>query len=108
MDSKKINYAHNDLLQIASELGAIGVFLALATLILTVVSRGLPVTALVAIALMPALLLAGVYDAHLSAIPGTAIAFTSLIALAALRNPRKEVHRVPFEFHFNTKEIPGQ
>lgn len=88
MDSKKINYAHNDLLQIASELGSVGVLLFLFTLFMTVIGRDLPFAAPITIALLLPLLLAGVYDAHLSAIPGTAVVMIAIMGLAAFRNPR--------------------
>ncbi len=90
MDAKSVNYAHNDALQVASELGAVGLLAFLALLLLPLTRSG-GTAALICWGALPALLFAGVYDAHLTAIPGTATVALALMALgAAARRPQPE------------------
>jgi len=82
MDRAGVNYAHDDALQISSELGFPGLLLFALLLLLPLRQRrGLAARAWWAA--LPALLLAGIYDAHLTAIPGTAAGMLTLAALAA-------------------------
>lgn len=88
MDRQAVNYAHNDALQLASELGVPGVALFAALLVLPLgrrsgVSSPSPLPWLNWWATLPPLLLVSVYDAHLTAIPGTSLWVLALAALAA-------------------------
>jgi O-antigen ligase len=90
MDRAAVNYAHNDALQLASELGLPGVLLVAGLLGLPLFSRKQTnlrrVTRLSWWAALPALLLSGLYDAHLTAVPGTMILVFGLAALAVGRS----------------------
>jgi len=96
MDSAGVNYAHNDALQMASELGLPGAVLFAAVLLLPLFARQKAPSSLQRPSArfpggfarltwwsaLPPLLLAGLYDAHLTAIPGTAAGMLALAALA--------------------------
>lgn len=86
MDAKAVNYAHNDYLQIMSELGLVGLALFL-MVALTPLSRP---TATLPFVLWPPALLAlaftGVYDGHLTVLPGTFLTAFALCGLAASLN----------------------
>ena len=83
VDRYAVNYAHNDALQVGAELGSPGVVLYGLVLLLPLIRRGRSFSRLVWWSALPALLFAGTYDAHLTAIPGTAVVAFGLAALAA-------------------------
>jgi len=83
VDRKAVNYAHSDVLQQGAELGIPGVVLYGLVLLLPLCRRGRSLPRLLWWSALPALLFAGLYDAHLTAIPGTAMAALTLAALAA-------------------------
>lgn len=85
MDRAAINYAHSDALQLSSEFGLPEAVLFL-PLLLPAVRRGAGFGWRVWWSVLPTLLLAGLYDAHLTAIPGT---FAGVLALA-VTSPRAQ------------------
>jgi O-antigen ligase len=89
MDQGAVNYAHNDALQLAAELGLPGALLVAGLLVLPLFSSKQAGVARVAhlswCAALPALLLSGLYDAHLTAVPGTMMLAFGLAALAVGR-----------------------
>lgn len=93
MDRGSVNYAHSDALQMSAELGLPGALL-FALLLLAPLRRGQSVATLAWWAACPALLFAGLYDAHLTAIPGTATGMLILAGLAARGDAQRE-RRVP-------------
>ncbi|GHF42577.1 hypothetical protein GCM10017781_18610 [Deinococcus metalli] len=88
IDRQLVNYAHNDTLQMAAETGAVGAALYWLTLLLPLTSRSGRLAALTWWSALPALAFAGLYDAHLTAIPGTAAVAFTLLGLAAQRQER--------------------
>lgn len=93
-DARLVNYAHNDVLQVGAELGGVGVALFAGVLLLPLLGKFLDrrraLGTLAWAAGLPALAFAGVYDGHLTAIPGTAAFALALCALAAVRLPHKQ------------------
>ncbi|WP_051963080.1 O-antigen ligase family protein [Deinococcus misasensis] len=81
-----VNYAHNDVLQILSELGLVGLGLWLAVLLLAMVHR-IQVFQLVLLTPLLIYLFTGIYDSHLTSIPGTMVSFYAVLGLAALKPP---------------------
>lgn len=87
-EGMSVNYAHNDVLQIGSELGAVGVLLFLGLLVVPLWTRRAGLGTLVWYAALPPLLVSSIYDAHLSVIPGTMITAFALLALATVQTER--------------------
>lgn len=93
MDRKNVNYAHNDVLQITSELGGVGILLFSVVFTLSVTSRlssstlrpAIEATWLTTLGLIPPLLFSGIYDAHVTAIPGTGVFIFALLGLGMSR-----------------------
>ncbi len=83
MDRAAVNYAHNDALQLTAELGLPGALLFFPLLFLPLLRRPGGFSWLVWWSALPPLLFSGLYDAHLTAIPGTAAGMLTLAALAA-------------------------
>ncbi|OOV12700.1 O-antigen ligase family protein [Deinococcus sp. LM3] len=84
--STYVNYAHNDALQVAAELGLIGAALLAVTLLVSLIGRGWTPLAMTGAAALPVYLFTGLYDSHLSAIPGTMIgAYVLILGARALR-----------------------
>lgn len=92
VESMSVNYAHNDLLQIASEFGGVGVLFFVLILILPLWTRRGGLGALIWWSALPPLLVSGIYDAHLSVIPGTMMTAFTLIALATVDTKRSIKH----------------
>ncbi|GGS26125.1 O-antigen ligase family protein [Deinococcus knuensis] len=86
-DGQYVNYAHSDYLMVAVELGLIGAALLSLTLLGSLIGRGWTTLALTGTALLPVYLFTGLYDSHLSAIPGTMIGAYVLIIGARRRQP---------------------
>lgn len=84
-DARLVNYAHNDTLQLAAELGWPGVALFALLLLTPFAARGWTVTTCLWTAALPALALAGIYDAHMTVIPGSMLVVYALCGLAAVR-----------------------
>jgi len=105
VDRQAVNYAHNDVLQLGSELGLPGVVLYGLVLLLPLLRRGRSLPRLLWWSALPALLFAGLYDAHMTAIPGTAVAALSLAALAAMPSHGWE-QRTARQKPRNTSSIP--
>ncbi|MFT2718940.1 O-antigen ligase family protein [Deinococcus sp. A31D244] len=74
-----VNYAHSDYLQVAAEVGLIGAALLSLTLLSSLIGRGWAPLAMTGAAILPVYLFTGLYDSHLSAIPGTMIGAYVLI-----------------------------
>lgn len=87
-DGQYVNYAHSDYLMVAVELGLIGAALLSVTLLVSLIGRGLSVLALTGTALVPVYLFTGLYESHLSAIPGTMIGAYVLILGARVLQPK--------------------
>ena len=87
-EGMSVNYAHNDVLQIGSELGAVGVSLFLGLLVVPLWSRRAGLGTLIWYATLPPLLVSSIYDAHLSVIPGTMLTAFTLLALATVQIQR--------------------
>ncbi|WP_189056541.1 O-antigen ligase family protein [Deinococcus daejeonensis] len=68
-----VNYAHSDYLQVAAELGLLGAALMSVTLLSVMYRRGLGLLAMTGSAILPVYLFTGLYESHLSAIPGTMV-----------------------------------
>jgi O-antigen ligase len=88
MDHKNVNYAHNDSLQLLAELGLPGLLAAASVLLLPLAVRrpqSTQVSWLMWAGLLAPLLFAGIYDAHVTAIPGTFVVIFTLSSLAAAR-----------------------
>lgn len=86
IDALFVNYAHNDALQIAAELGLTGAALLAFTLLVSLIGRGWTPLAMTGAAALPVYLFTGLYDSHLSAIPGTMIgAYVLILGARALR-----------------------
>lgn len=83
MDRAAVNYAHNDVLQIGSELGGIGIVLYLLILFLPFSLRGSHIGLLIWISVLISTGLSSIYDAHITAIPGTGLFVLTCCGLAA-------------------------
>ncbi|MBX8465564.1 O-antigen ligase [Deinococcus sp. RIT780] len=85
-DGQYVNYAHSDYLMVTVELGLIGAALLSVTLLVSLIARGLSLLALTGTALVPVYLFTGLYESHLSAIPGTMIgAYVLILGARALQ-----------------------
>ncbi|GGR93184.1 O-antigen ligase family protein [Deinococcus sedimenti] len=83
-----VNYAHSDYLMILAELGTVGAALLTLTVLLAMYRRGWTVLSLSGAAILPVYLFTGLYDSHLSAIPGTMIgAFALILGARAATTP---------------------
>ncbi len=98
-EGMSVNYAHNDVLQIGSELGAVGVLLFLGLLGVPLWTRHAGLGTLIWYAALPPLLVSSVYDAHLSVIPGTMITAFALLALATVQTERTDPFTSSAEEH---------
>lgn len=97
-EGMSVNYAHNDVLQIGSELGAVGVFLFLGLLVLPLWTHRSGLGTLIWYAALPPLLVSSIYDAHLSVIPGTMITAFALLALATVQTSgSRTAEKAPLE-----------
>lgn len=93
MDRKSVNYAHNDVLQVASELGSVGLIL----LIFLVLSIFCPpikrakegVFWITACTSFLSLIFSGIYDAHITVIPSTSLFFMMSLSFADLGSTAK-------------------
>lgn len=85
-DGQYVNYAHSDYLMVAAELGLIGATLLSLALLGSMIGRGWTPLAMTGAAALPVYLFTGLYDSHLSAIPGTMIgAYVLILGARALR-----------------------
>ncbi|GGR58544.1 hypothetical protein GCM10008959_20290 [Deinococcus seoulensis] len=91
MDRKSVNYTHNDALQLASEIGTVGLVLFGALFASTLLGTGL--MTLLAWGLVPVLVFVGIYDAHLTAIPGTSAVALAFLGMAAGRTSARDERR---------------
>ncbi|WP_147363451.1 O-antigen ligase family protein [Deinococcus sp. RM] len=73
-----VNYAHSDYLMVLSELGRTGAALLAMVIVLALFRRGKTVLSFTGLAILPVYLFTGLYDSHLSAIPGTMLVAFSL------------------------------
>lgn len=85
IDHGTVNYAHNDGLQLLAEVGVPGLVFALLTLLLPLVRRYSNLAMFIWWATVPAVLFVGLFDAHATAIPGTAAILFAISSLAAVR-----------------------
>ncbi|GAA0501754.1 O-antigen ligase family protein [Deinococcus depolymerans] len=86
VDGQYVNYAHSDYLMVAVELGLIGAALLSITLLVSLIGRGWTSLAMTGAAILPVYLFTGLYDSHLSAIPGTMIgAYVLIFSVRDLR-----------------------
>lgn len=92
MDRKSVNYTHNDALQLASELGTVGLVLFITLVVSALLGSGL--ITFLAWGLLPVLVFVGIYDAHLTAIPGTSAVALALLSLAARRTAARAEQRI--------------
>lgn len=83
MDRKNVNYTHDDYLQIAADLGSVGLVLFAGLVFLPLAGSTSNVASLTWWGAVPALLFAGIYDAHTTAIPGTAAFVLAFLGIAA-------------------------
>lgn len=83
INRQNVNYAHSDRLQLLSELGWPGLVTAGLILLLALGRACGQLSRRVWWATLPALLFVGLYDAHATAIPGTAVTLFVLSGLAA-------------------------
>jgi O-antigen ligase len=74
-----VNYAHSDYLMILAELGRVGAALLTLTILVSLYRRGWTVLSLSGMAILPVYLFTGLYDSHLTAIPGTMVGAFALI-----------------------------
>ncbi|GEM47605.1 O-antigen ligase family protein [Deinococcus cellulosilyticus] len=83
IDQKYVNYTHNDILQIGSELGVVGVILFLLLLLASVLQKNHHrfLTGM-AVVMVVGYLLTGIFDSHVTAIPSTMLAFYAFLGLA--------------------------
>jgi len=83
-----VNYAHSDYFQMLSELGTVGLGLYLLVLFGSVLVRRPGLGNLAWFSALPVLLFTGLYDSHLTAIPGTMLTAFALSALPGRTRPR--------------------
>ncbi|MBB6097843.1 O-antigen ligase [Deinobacterium chartae] len=81
VDNRLVNYAHNDTLQMLAETGVPGALLFWVLLLSPVLTRRRNLFGYAALAAVPALAFVGLFDGHLSAIPGTMVFAFGLLAL---------------------------
>lgn len=74
-----VNYAHSDYLTVLAELGCVGAVLLTLTILVSLYRRGWAVMGLSGMAILPVYLFTGLYDSHLTAIPGTMVGAFALI-----------------------------
>ncbi|GBF06703.1 lipid A core-O-antigen ligase-like enzyme [Deinococcus aerius] len=95
IDRGTVNYAHSDSLQLLAELGLPGLGITLLTLLLPLFGRHPNSVTLVWWTTIPAVLFVGLFDAHATAIPGTAAILFALGSLAAVRRATRTVVAQP-------------
>ncbi|BDP44142.1 hypothetical protein DAETH_41110 (plasmid) [Deinococcus aetherius] len=84
VDQAFVNYAHSDYLQMLSELGTPGLALFLLFLLTSVLRKPRGLAPLAWISALATLLLTGLYDSHLTAIPGTMLVAFALAGLPSV------------------------
>lgn len=89
VDDLFVNYAHSDYYQLLAELGTVGLALFLLLVLASVARRPRGLAALVWPAMLVTFLFTGLYDSHLTAIPGTMLAALALGGLPALPRPHQ-------------------
>ena len=90
----RVNYAHNDYFQMATELGGVGMLLFVALQLSSVLRRPRSQAELAWISAGVSYALVGLYDSHLTYIPGTMMV---VYALSALKLPLAVENETPHE-----------
>ncbi|WP_019588435.1 O-antigen ligase family protein [Deinococcus apachensis] len=101
-----VNYAHSDYLQLLAELGTVGLALFLLMLLFSVARRPRGLAALAWPAMLATFLCTGLYDSHLTAIPGTMLAALALSGLPAL--PRQAAGKEEPELEGEAPQPPAE